>query len=427
MPGLLCLDFDDTLVNGHFHSSLNFMRVVPNISASQKGPFIYPDGVSPNIATPNAGASQEQISMLINDCGCKNKQELRDNILKALDSGTNVAITSFTHYPEVVKPTLEAILGEEYKHRVNEIKIIAGFPSNGIVRSSTPGFVGKKEHLDLAMRSFGMDPNNAQDRKNTLLVDDSSPNVDIAKRDGFSSVQVPKQANPTDKNYLSVASKFIQDNAPNVAAPKTQRAPVVMGFTAHKTQENTKNSYRMPNQVKNIISGNNNSNTGLLKDILKNVPNYGVMHNYETNFEEQPGSDLIKITLEYQYDVDREEVAISVNKYIEENTRYITKQQVQNMQQVMDLGLNQGNKQTYNHSASPFLKFDNDDDFQKMLKKLEQGGFSKFEKGQAASGDYRVCSQKNTIEISGKIAEMVSSATQPFSKEPPKHKASAKL
>jgi hypothetical protein len=185
---LVCVDFDHTIVDAHYHWTLSgspdrsgkptteaFAPAVNNYGA-----FVY--------AAPAANAAEVEkatTALLDNpNTGVKNPEKLGETLKKLIADGHDVAITSFSLYPDAIKTTLGTVLtpGE-----LEKVKIIAGFPKDG------PGSRNAKtEHMELAMKEF-----NVTDRSKVVLVDDSTTNVDVAKKKGFKAVQVPMEAGNT--------------------------------------------------------------------------------------------------------------------------------------------------------------------------------------------------------------------------------------
>jgi len=168
---VVCFDFDETLVNGHFHNAL-----------SQSG--VYP------------GQGAKHVPELINAYGIKNREKLLQTFQTLISEGHNIAITSYTLYPEIVKPTLKAIgLRDD---QIEKIHVEGFLPKNQLQ--------GKGEHMKKAMKHFGV-----TNKAHALLVDDSENNIKKAKDEGYQSVNVPKTPNPNPEylnTTLSLASQM---------------------------------------------------------------------------------------------------------------------------------------------------------------------------------------------------------------------------
>ena len=101
---LFCLDFDQTIVKGHYHNAYK-TRKPPN----------HPD----NIVT---------IENILNDpaTGLKNGPETKQFIQLAIANGHKVAVTTYSQYPEVITPTLKKMGLEEGE--VTQIVQVAFLP-----------------------------------------------------------------------------------------------------------------------------------------------------------------------------------------------------------------------------------------------------------------------------------------------------------
>ncbi len=214
---LICFDFDMTLVKGHFHASLVRQGVLPNVTEpgvqvlQADGHFLRKDLITRQFVSipQNAGASLAQIEALLrSDIGPKNPSHIAKVITSAIDNGHKIAIVSFTLYPEVVIPTLVAILGENAKQYIRQICIVGGFPSDNNP-DATP--LGKSEHIKAAQahfENFGFKIG-IQD---TILVDDTTRNLDIACEMGMpkeNTIRVSKAPN-AEADYLHALNEIVK-------------------------------------------------------------------------------------------------------------------------------------------------------------------------------------------------------------------------
>lgn len=151
---LFCLDFDQTIVKGHYHNALY----------KTKKPCNHPD-------------NKITIGNLLNDpnTGLKNGEETKQFIRLALSNGHKVAVTTYSKYPEVIVPTFQkmGLLEEE----IDQIIQVAYLPPDQRV--------GKGGHIETAMRQC-----NVTDRANVWLIDDSSNNCSMARSAGYNVVEV---------------------------------------------------------------------------------------------------------------------------------------------------------------------------------------------------------------------------------------------
>jgi len=163
---LFCLDFDQTLVKGHYHNAMY---------KTQK-PTNHPD-------------NKLTIANLLNDTstGLKNGEEARQFVQLALANGHKIAITTYSKYPEVISPTLRKM----------------GLSDNEILQIVEVAFlpldqrVGKGGHIEEAMRKTGVN-----DRANVWLVDDSANNCNLARNAGYSVVEVPEDRDASPEYFL---------------------------------------------------------------------------------------------------------------------------------------------------------------------------------------------------------------------------------
>ncbi len=244
---LLCLDFDMTLVNGHFHSTLNAMKIQPHTREpgvqirQDDGSFLRVDPKTNQFAAvpPTNGANPNVINSLISDrnYGPKNRGEMADAIRTAIDNGHKVAIVSFTLYPEVAAQTLKAILDPNSEKYLKEICIVGGFPSDNNP-DNTP--LGKEEHINAALWHF-KNKGVIIDRKDAILVDDTSRNLDIAKQYGNGIVQVPKYPDNHPQHnrvYIDDIKRYTSMNVRAQVQPTNQSSiqPATLNVTATPNQ-----------------------------------------------------------------------------------------------------------------------------------------------------------------------------------------------
>lgn len=263
---LVCFDFDDTLVNTHFHGQLTQDK---SVNASYGGVGIQmqqPDGschlynegqYQGTISKQGSGAPLSKINQLIGigqgnpPPGLKNPHAIANAIKQAIDNGHKVAITSFTHYPEVAIPTLNAIMQtimspQDASRYVNQVCIVGGYPSNGITGLKkdafsnyipNPNFRGKEEHIAAAIWHFNQQPGVQLSRSDAMLVDDSKPNVDIAAKLGRVQ-KVPELPNP-QSDYVAPIVTFVSTNL------RRQNTPV----QPPQTQQPTGPQFYQANQI----------------------------------------------------------------------------------------------------------------------------------------------------------------------------------
>lgn len=206
MPGtkLICFDFDETIVNGHFHATMKGRGVRANDTAIGVQ-VLQQNGTFKNMHTgqtvpKSSGASLETIeAFLASADGLKNGAEMAQTIREAIDNNHKIAITSFTHYPEVVLPTLKK-LGLEDKY-IQQICIVGGYPDHGNPDKSPDG---KEQHIAAAIQHFNNQGAGLK-REDTMLVDDSTHN--LSKVPSGATVTVPKDRNPLP-TYFEAIRRF---------------------------------------------------------------------------------------------------------------------------------------------------------------------------------------------------------------------------
>ena len=194
MKKLFCFDFDKTLVKGHFHNEIGrlgeYIEVDEIHSRFEQSvaPITQEDTIVVNgIVQTGKGnpkydkklVKQEASKLLKNpDIGLRDKQELKKAFESILGQGHQIAITSFTKYPDAISTALEE-LGLT-KVQLEGINIIGGFPKGG---ARDPN--AKTEHIEKAMELSGI-----KNKHNIVLIDDSIKNINHAKKQGISTVHV---------------------------------------------------------------------------------------------------------------------------------------------------------------------------------------------------------------------------------------------
>ncbi len=190
---LVCFDFDWTILNGHSHNVLADAK----IKAGEEKAFF-------NMIFPQSDEKYFQ-----------NKKLLLETFNVLFNQGHNIAITSFTHYPKIIIPSLERLgLTNEQLER---IYVIAWLPETNEIAI----VFGKNPHIEKAMKHFKVAHNEL-----VILIDDSATNIEAAKKYKFKTVLVPPGINPPNHSYLSDAIKIgkeIADEALKIAInPETE-------------------------------------------------------------------------------------------------------------------------------------------------------------------------------------------------------------
>lgn len=192
---LFCFDFDNTIVDGHFHNAL------------------YDMGVASNKASP------EQITSLLNTHAILNQDLLLKTFQAILSNGHHLAITTWSEYPEVIVPTLQKIgLNQD---EIAQVHIESGIPSSNAQR--------KSPHIAKAKQHFGI-----TDNQHVFLIDDDEDNIRQAQNEGQNGLHVSSPK--TNQDYLQNILNLIEKPAPRrsvrIASLNTQEGQRL--FEVHK-------------------------------------------------------------------------------------------------------------------------------------------------------------------------------------------------
>lgn len=181
---LFCFDFDNTIVDGHFHNALYDMGV-----ASGK-------------------ASPEQIALLLNKHSIFNEELLLKTFRTILNNGHHLAITTWSEYPEVIAPTLQKLGLTEAE--IAQIHIEAGIPASLELRKST--------HIAKAKQHFGVN-----DNQHVFLIDDDEDNILQARKEGQTGFHAASPKTNTDylQNILNVIEKPAPRRSVRIASLNT--------------------------------------------------------------------------------------------------------------------------------------------------------------------------------------------------------------
>lgn len=243
---LICFDFDMTIVKGHFHSAMEkeFAREI-NAKKQKLNDMLQEreelpgmrginqddlndadmkikkltDEIKADIDRIKANPKQitDKVISLLDDeaSGLKNPKALVKAIQTARKNGHKIAITSWTLYPEVVKPTLERLLRKDYgltQDDIDNIFIVGGFPTSDD-RLDPYGFgypdteKGKSLHIEKAMEHYKLNKTTP-----VVLIDDSAHNFEFLE-DGQVGILVPREPKPDgsyNSSYLTELEKHIQ-------------------------------------------------------------------------------------------------------------------------------------------------------------------------------------------------------------------------
>ncbi len=181
---LFCFDFDNTLVDGHFHNALF------------------------NLSVPSGKATAEQIASLLNSHGIFNAELLLTTFRAILSNGHHIAITTWSEYPEVIVPTLQKLgLNSE---EIAQIHVESGIPPSQEA--------GKSGHIARAKQHFGI-----TDNKNVFLIDDDEDNILQARKEGQTGFHAVSPKTNTDylQNILTLLDKPAPRRSVRIASLNT--------------------------------------------------------------------------------------------------------------------------------------------------------------------------------------------------------------
>lgn len=191
---VILFDFDQTLVNGHFHNALakeDEEVVARNKAAGLKNGGEY-SGTFHNLSFE---AQKIKIDNLIQKYGIKNQKLLLDIMRVALAEGHQLGIVNFTAYPQGILPSLKALgLNEqELEHFKKPGHISAWLPLNQQL--------GKKEHILNCLKKMSENDGIEYEVEQVIFLDDLPNNIATAENDpelggkGLICIQVPSEPN----------------------------------------------------------------------------------------------------------------------------------------------------------------------------------------------------------------------------------------
>jgi FMN phosphatase YigB (HAD superfamily) len=222
-PSLVCLDFDNTLINGHSHNFLikkykeDLVNNFKLLMFDPKDNLIIVDGnPQGNEFSRNPTYDKEAVTKVMDSflddhrTGLKDKDSIKNTFSELLASGNRIAITSFNNFPDVINLALDKLALPPEQRKA--IIVVAGFPPAG---QNDPE--RKNYHIKAAMEKAGIsDPNKV------MLVDDSKPNITKAAEAGYQTVQVLKQIDRAE--YLTqVVEKARKMNHPTMEQQQSTR------------------------------------------------------------------------------------------------------------------------------------------------------------------------------------------------------------
>lgn len=201
----LILDFDQTMSAFHVHNTLGFRDPV-----FVNGEALY----------TVKGPTKTEINSLVEDQTLPKNGALLAALLKEAikKDGLDVTIASFTHHSYLFKPFLEYI--GLTPDEIDQIKIVDGYPNNVIDRAqsvdpksetaqlpkedTTGEYYAKDEHIKSIV--------DESEYENTLLIEDSSRNIDHAEENDIETVQVPKRYDQLELDDYEIPD-YLSDTA----------------------------------------------------------------------------------------------------------------------------------------------------------------------------------------------------------------------
>ena len=165
--GVLVLDFDNTIVNGHMHNSLSRSGV--------KDDSVTDDNIK---------------NFLDNTEGFRNRRGLQSKIEESLDKNIAVAVASHSSFPNGIKIAMNKLLGEELADKVS----IVTCGDRDMQQCNIKGPL-----ISEIAEVYGIN-----DKDKIVLVDDNQINVENIKQAGYKGIHAKKNEN----EYLDEIGNF---------------------------------------------------------------------------------------------------------------------------------------------------------------------------------------------------------------------------
>ncbi len=183
---LLALDLDNTILNFHSHNDL-----CHNIFKFKSG-----EAQPKDILELLKIKSQNDLKPF------KHQADMLALIQYALKNEHDVAIVSYTNFPEVI-PTLLQELG------LTSEEISKIFIRGGLLSRIDQDIYGKQLHIEDALKHFG---HLKSDHARAVLLDDSWQNYALAEEQGFKAVLVPAEYEPNSKGYFKEVKSILKQS-----------------------------------------------------------------------------------------------------------------------------------------------------------------------------------------------------------------------
>lgn len=193
---LLALDLDNTILNFHSHNDL-----CHNIFKFKSGEATHKD-----ILELLKIKSQDGLKPF------KHQKDMLALIKSALNDDHDVAIVSYTDFPQIISTLLEQLgLNSE---EVSKIYVRGGLPS----RDNQEKY-GKQLHIEDALEHFGYQKS---DHAKAVLLDDSWQNYALAEEQGFKAVLAPAEYEPDSKEYFKETRNILKQSKQASYVPSFQ-------------------------------------------------------------------------------------------------------------------------------------------------------------------------------------------------------------
>lgn len=406
---LICFDFDQTVVNGHFHYAMIGRHIKPNDGRpgvqvlQQNGAF---KNMLTGQAVPNSGGAPLQTinEFLESGDGLKNAKEMADTIRYAIDNGHKVAITSFTLYPEVILPTLKKLgLADKY---IRQICIVGGFPNHNQPNNSPDG---KEQHIAAALQYFNAQGSDLA-RMDAMLVDSVTHNLDKTPT-GTTNVAVPKYSNP-EPNYFAAIRSFVGTKL-NTSLGKETIEELALAIETKTPIPQKRNASSKPISFSGAHRKSPTSSS-IPKDVSPFLPitleKLGLDKGHVATHPEKPGN----IYITFDTPADMQAACTNLERILGHNTFRIanmenTIQIYSTIQAIMELtppavtpaslAIDKGTLRTYPEKpGNIYLVFETAEEIQTAQRNLSQVF------GEHA---FRVANQKNAIQIYREIQNLL--------------------
>ena len=169
---MMCLDWDNTMVDGHMHSKLRGLS--------------YQDaGITTNDIKAVFGKDDHDIKDIL-----RNPEALKKNIGEALDNGLGVTIISHSSFPNAINETIK----EAFPNFADKMTIITASP-----RKDSDGTMVLLNKALLMDKACEINNISAENKENVVLIDDAMNNIKNVREAGYGVIHAKKG----DNQYLN--------------------------------------------------------------------------------------------------------------------------------------------------------------------------------------------------------------------------------